>query len=48
MKECKRAGIEKESESKADQMVWPCGKNGLGPYGKKDVDGESKRRTGTR
>ena len=29
-------------------MVWACGKNGLVPYGHKDVDGRSQWRTGMR
>ena len=29
-------------------MVWTCEKNGRVPYGQKDVDGGSKRMSGTR
>ena len=47
----RRAGIERELASRADQRVlrwWAGGKNGCVPYGQKGVDGGRKWRAGTR
>ena len=47
----RRAGIERELESRADQsieLVWACRMNGRVLYDQKSVEGGSKWRAGTR